>query len=55
MDAYFLTNPEVKRFRKTADSVDNLTQEWKLLQKEVRDCSAALVVLFVRRVCLFMR
>lgn len=43
MDAYFLTNPEVKRFRKTADNVDSLTQEWKLLQKEVRECSVALV------------
>lgn len=45
MDAYFLTNPEVKRFRKMAEGWENLTQEWKQLQKEVRDVSASLLKL----------
>jgi hypothetical protein len=43
MDAYFLTNPEVKRFRKTADSMENLQVEMKLLQTELRDNSSSVV------------
>jgi hypothetical protein len=43
MDAYFLTNPEVKRFRKTADSMESLQVEMKLLQTELRDNSSSVV------------